>query len=173
MDKTKSFSGLVIQRLQVTDAALLAAFYNRLSQESKRTFRPIGPITTPEKCAEIAAENAQNNTALSPKYDLIAIYLGEVIGWSFLWDVDTGKPTFGLAVADAYHHQGLGKLLMTYIMNWAHKKNLPEVQLTVVQDNITALSLYQKQGFVKTGEFIGDDGQPYFSMVAALKTFKA
>ena len=158
----------LIRRLKVEDAAALAHFYNSLSQASKRTFRPIGPITIPEKCAEIAAENEAAGSDAPGKYDLIATSNGSVIGWSFLWELGSGKPTFGLAVADAYHRQGIGNTLITHVMRWAVESALPEVHLTVVQDNAVARKLYQKHGFVKTGEFTGDDGLPYFSMVATL-----
>ena len=158
-----------IHRLQVTDATSLAAFYNRLSQESKRTFRPIGPITIPEKCAEIAVDNV-NNEERAQKYDLIAVYDGEIIGWAFIWDLST-IPTLGLAIADGYHKKGVGKHLMTHVMDWARNQELREVHLTVIQDNVVAWKLYQKQGFVKSGEFTGDDGQAYFRMVATLHKY--
>ena len=89
----------IMRCLQINDADRLSAFYNRLSKESKRTFRPIGPITIPEKCAEIAVENIYNGTSRPAKYDLIALYDDELIGWSFLWDLDKSIPTFGLRTA--------------------------------------------------------------------------
>lgn len=160
-----------VRRLQVEDASALAAFYNRLSKESKRTFRPIGPITIPEKCLEIAADNGQEESA-SSKYDLIAVYDGQIIGWGFIWNLTSTEPTFGLAVADAYHHRGVGNFLMSCTMQWARNQALKAVHLTVVQDNIIAWKLYEKYGFVKENEFIGEDGQPYYSMVAALSDFE-
>ena len=157
-----------VRQLRVSDDSSLAVFYNRLSKESKRTFRPIGPITLPEKCAEIAADNlGEGTTAL--KYDLIAVSDDEIIGWGFIWDLATTTHTLGLAVADAYHNQGVGNQLITCLMDWARNQQLGEVHLTVVQDNAVAWKLYQKHGFVKTGTFIGDDGQPYYRMVAALQ----
>ncbi len=172
-NKVIASPSFIIRRLQAFDAVPLANFYNRLSQASKRTFCPIGPVTFPEKCAAIAADNASNNcnrAVPTTKCDLIALYKGELIGWGFLWDLNTRAPTFGLAVADAYHRQNIGKTLMARVMNWAQSHALPEVHLTVVQDNEVAWRLYQKQGFVKTGEFTGDDGLLYFSMVATLIT---
>jgi ribosomal-protein-alanine N-acetyltransferase len=166
-----SSPSFTFQRLRVTDATSLARFYNRLSQESKRTFRPIGPITVPEKCTEIAVDNI-NEGMSAQKYDIIAIFDGEIIGWGFIWDLHTATPTFGLAIADDYHNHGVGKQLMTHVMDWARSHTLKEVHLTVVQDNEVAWKLYQQQGFVITGEFIGDDGQPYFRMVTRLQKNK-
>lgn len=41
---------VTISRLRPEDAAALCAFYNGLSPESIRTFRPVGPKTTVEAC---------------------------------------------------------------------------------------------------------------------------
>lgn len=154
-----------IRQLTISDAEALATFYNQLSAESLRTFRPIGPITIPEKCRKIAEENEPKGPELASKYDVVALYQQQIIGWSFIWDLNTEEPTFGLAVADAYHHQGVGTTLTKHVMAWARQHHLPEVHLTVVQDNIIAWKLYAKQGFVRIGEFTGDDGQPYYRMV--------
>jgi ribosomal protein S18 acetylase RimI-like enzyme len=168
MSKVISSPDFTVRQLQIPDAPALAAFYNQLSKDSKRTFRPIGPVTILEKCREIAVDNINQGKPAS-KYDLVGILSGKIIGWSFIWDLSTPHPTFGLAVADTYHNQGVGQLLMTYTLEWARANGLGEVHLTVVQDNKVAYHLYQKFGFVKTGEFTGDDGQPYYSMVAQLQ----
>lgn len=159
----------IFRRLELGDAEQLAHFYNRLSQASKRTFSPLGPITLPQKCTEIAADNAITGDRTSTKYDLIALYSNVIIGWSFIWDLDSNAPTFGLAVSDIWHNMGIGTILMSKVMHWARKNNLPEVHLTVVQDNKVAWTLYQKQGFERTGTFTGDDGLPYYRMVASLQ----
>jgi RimJ/RimL family protein N-acetyltransferase len=157
---------LHIRQLNLEDAASLAAFYNNLSAASKRTFRPIDVTTTAEVCASIAA---CNRTAPPTKYDLVAVHEGSIIGWSFLWDLNKGdpekEPVFGLAIADAYHGQGLGTALMTRVMAWAEARGLASVILTVVTDNLVAQHLYEKQGFVRYGEpFMGEDGLRYYRM---------
>jgi ribosomal protein S18 acetylase RimI-like enzyme len=160
-----NLTGMQLQRLQLAGAPALAAFYNGLSIASKRTFRPIGETTTNEVCARIATEN----TGAAPiKYDLVALQAGEVIGWSFLWNLDKPDPVFGLAIADACHGLGLGTRLMTSVMDWAREQRLPRVELTVVTDNTVAQHLYEKQGFVRYDEFIGEDGLPYYRMRSSL-----
>lgn len=157
-----------LRRLAPGDEGALMAFYNQLSAASKRTFRPIGPVALPEVCADIVVANADG---VGTKYDLVAIddgarQTGSIIGWSFLWNLDTDEPMFGLAVADAFHRQGLGAMLMARVMQAAREIGLPTVHLTVVTDNNAAQRLYEKQGFVKYDEFIGEDGLPYFKMKA-------
>ncbi|MDF1514965.1 MAG: GNAT family N-acetyltransferase [Anaerolineae bacterium] len=167
-DKTFNLMDVVIRRLERADAHQLAHFYNRLSQASKRTFRPIGPLAIPEKCSEIAELNCTTDSQCAMNYDLIAVYDQMVIGWSFLWELKPGPPTFGLAVADAYHRMGIGARLMDNVLTWAKHHGIPEIILTVVQDNDVAWQLYEKMGFAKTGTFTGEDSLPYFHMKAEL-----
>lgn len=160
---------VVLRRLQSEDAPALMAFYNGLSVASKRTFRPIDVTTTVAVCAAIAEANRE---ACPTKFDLIAVNggttSGGIVGWSFLWNLESDEPVFGLAVADAYQGRGLGTALITHVMTWARAEQMPSVFLTVVQDNDVAHHLYEKQGFVKYGEFIGEDGLPYDRMRADL-----
>ncbi len=155
-----------IRRLTPGDEGALLTFYNGLSAASKRTFRPLGPVTLPEVCAGIVADNANG---AGKKFDLVAVADGRIVGWAFLWNLHTDEPLFGLAVADAYHRQGLGAALITRVMRTAREMGLPTVYLTVVTDNTVAWRLYEKQGFVKYGEFTGDDGLPYFKMKAVVE----
>jgi len=149
-----------IRRITPDDAPALVAFYNQLSAPSKRTFRPLGPVTVLEKCEEIIQDN-ENGT----KYDLVAVNGGRIIGWSFLWNLNTDKPDFGLAVADAYHGQGLGTALITRVVDAAREMTLPNVYLIVVTDNAVAQHVYAKQGFVRYDDaFTGEDGLPYYRM---------
>ena len=154
---------VVIRRLTEADVSALVAFYNGLSAPSKRTFAPLGPITTLERCAAIARDNV-----VDAGHDLVAAYEGRLIGWTFIWALAGAEPVFGLAVADAYHGRGLGKALISRMMQVARARQLPKVVLTVVQDNEVAWRLYASQGFVRYGEFVGDDGLPYYRMAADL-----
>jgi len=70
----------------------------------------------------------------------------------------------GLAVADAFRGQGVGTALITRVLDVARERGLTRVCLTVVTDNEVAKRLYKKHGFVKYGEFVGEDGLPYFRM---------
>ncbi len=155
---------VMLRRLTEADASALAAFYNSLSAPSKRTFAPLGPITTLERCAGVARDNLLNTG-----HDLVAVADGRIVGWTFIWKFDSKEPFFGLAVADAYHGRGLGKALMTRMMQIARARCMPKVYLTVVQDNVVAWRLYGSQGFVRYGEFVGEDGLPYYRMSADLR----
>jgi len=154
-----------IRRLVPADAEALTAFYNGLSAASKRSFRPLDETTTRAICAGVAAGDGSKHPT---KYDLIALEDDRIIGWGFLWELDAEDPddgpVFGLAVADAYHGQGLGSQLMSQVIAWADAQSLPQVILIVVQDNAIAQHIYEQQGFVRYGECVGEDGLDYYRM---------
>jgi len=100
------------------------------------------------------------------RMDLVAWHNGQIVGWCFIWELDSAAPTFGLAVSDAYHGRGLGTRLMGAVMDWAKQQRLQQVDLTVVQDNLVAQHIYSRFGFVRTDEFTGDDGLRYWRMSA-------
>lgn len=162
---------LSMRRLQVEgtceleDARALAQFYNKLSERSRTTFRPLGWTTTEDTCADIVQDNLPGQET---KYDLVAVHEGRIVGWSFIWDLYADEPTLGLGIADAYQGKGLGAAMMDQVMAAARRLGLSKVYLTVVQGNHVAWGLYERRGFVRYGEFVGEDGLAYYRMVAVL-----
>ncbi|MCD6365626.1 MAG: GNAT family N-acetyltransferase [Planctomycetes bacterium] len=151
-----------IRQVQAGDAAALAAFYNSLGPQSIRNFRPLGEKTSAGVCAKIVKDNDPDRCA---KFDLIAISEGRIVGWCFLWDIQTGAAKLGLAVADDHQHRGLGSTLMGRVMAVARRRGCERITLTVVKDNQIALRLYENHGFVRQNEFVSDtDGLTYFRM---------
>jgi len=154
-----------MRRLKPGDEKALMEFYNSLSDNSKRTFRPIDYKTTLEVCKDIIEDNTLE---IERKFDLLAVHEDLIVGWGFLWNLESCEPTFGLGVADDFQGQGLGGKLIDSIIETARERGIKKVFLTVVQYNEVAWKLYEKRGFVKYGEFVGGDGLDYFRMVAEL-----
>jgi ribosomal protein S18 acetylase RimI-like enzyme len=161
---------VVISRLSTGAAGALAEFYDALSAPSKRTFRPLGESTTVEACREIANAQIGGDAGDADKIDLVASAGAEIVGWSFVWSVSGPEPTFGLGVADAYQGQGLGGRLMDRVLDLAHECGIAQIHLTVVQDNLVALGMYERRGFVRCGAFTGEDGLPYYRLVSSSST---
>jgi len=158
---------MIFRRLREEDATALEIFYNSLSKNSKRTFRPLGEKTTLKTCTEICQANQQER---NQKYDLVVFLNEQIISWAFIWDLHQTEPFFGIGIADEHQGQGLGKKLMKLILNEANNQNLEKLYLTVVKDNQIAWKMYQKFGFVQYDEYLEKDGLIYFRMVADLKS---
>ena len=153
-----------IRRVDTGDASALVAFYNGLSPCSIRTFRPLGKTTTRDVCQDIVQDNVLDVV----KCDFVAVDEDRIIGWSFVWELASEEPTLGLCVTDAYHGRGLGSALLDRALAAARERGLARVHLTVVQDNLVALGLYESRGFVRCGEFVGSDGLDYYRMQVQL-----
>lgn len=152
---------VILRRIEASDAEALMAFYNALSWASKRTFRPLGEKTTLGKCEEVIRENTPERER---KLDIVACEDGRIAGWSFLWNLQADAPTFGLAVADAFHGQGLGSQLMDCVLSSADERGIAKIALTVVCDNDKAREMYLRRGFMLQQAFTGEDGLPYYGM---------
>ena len=157
---------VAIRPLAKNDASALVKFYNCLSEASIRTFRPLGEKTSIDVCQRIVDENI-----LPPykRYDLVCWHATELTGWAFIENLDKNKPELGLAVADFLQGQGVGKILLSQLLDWASQKEIQKVYLIVVTDNQRAINLYESHGFVTYGEEFNEADQlPYFHMVANL-----
>ena len=85
----------------------------------------------------------------------IAIKHGEVIGWC---DISPGRNEgfthsgrLAMGVCKKYRGVGIGKKLLRDAIADARNMGLERIELEVYPSNIPALSLYEKQGFVREG----------------------
>ncbi|OQA45759.1 MAG: Mycothiol acetyltransferase [Chloroflexi bacterium ADurb.Bin325] len=156
-------TAIALRPFMEADAPALLAFYNGLSPASIRTFRPLGRSTTLDACKKIVLDTTAPAAA---RYDLGAWRGDALIGWGFVTGLDAGRPDLGLAVADAWQGQGIGKALIDGVLAHVRARGLPRAYLIAVKDNARAIGLYSSRGFVQYGEMIGDwDGLPYVQMV--------
>ncbi|MBU1109257.1 MAG: GNAT family N-acetyltransferase [Candidatus Riflebacteria bacterium] len=66
---------------------------------------------------------------------------------------DDGAVVFGFAVDETRHGQGLGAILMRYLVRLAIDSGLAWLELTVNPNNLAAMKLYmEKSGFYKMAE---------------------
>lgn len=59
---------------------------------------------------------------------------------------------FGVVILEGYRNLGIGKLLVKSLIEWAKEnKTIEKIQLKAHADNVRAIALYEKLGFVKEG----------------------
>jgi len=156
---------MAIRRIAAGDAGSLASFYNGLSEESKRLFRPLDVVTSAAVCEGVIRDN---EALPEEKLDLVAIADGRIVGWGFVHGLRSPDPVLGLSVADAWRARGVGTALLDAVMAAARERRLAKVTLTVVQENDVARGMYERRGFVRTGALVGEDGLDYYRMQADL-----
>lgn len=103
-----------------------------------------------ESTREFVRENIKGNWP-----HLIAINKNKVIGWCDITSLH--RPIFahsgvlGIGVLANYRHQGIGESLIRTALQQAKSMGLTRVELTVRENNKSAIALYEKIGFVKEG----------------------
>ncbi|HEY6142131.1 MAG TPA: GNAT family N-acetyltransferase [Flavobacterium sp.] len=75
----------------------------------------------------------------------------EPIGYGHL-DRDENDVWFGIAVSQAFLGQGNGNIIIRYLVDKADYLKLPEIKLSVDENNVGAIKLYIKYGFKKLHE---------------------
>ena len=71
-----------------------------------------------------------------------------IVGYSWINGL-TGQdiPMLGIGVADEYHNVGLGRALLTLMIEQAGKLGVPRVRLGVFDHNPRAMHVYELAGF--------------------------
>lgn len=155
---------ITLRLLRADEAAALCAFYNALGEPGIIHFCPLGPETTLEVCARVCRDVAEGK-----RYDLVLEQAGQIVGWAFLTRLDQPQALLGIGMKACCTGQGWGKRLMQDLTDQARKQGKSSIELTVDQINERAWRLYEKFGFVRTGEGVRQTGMAYFSMVLILE----
>jgi ribosomal protein S18 acetylase RimI-like enzyme len=85
----------------------------------------------------------------------VALSVGEVVGWCDVlpktWPIYAHTGVLGVALLPALRGQGLGRRLIDRTLRAARAFGLSRVELTVRENNRTAIALYKKFGFETEG----------------------
>lgn len=77
------------------------------------------------------------------------LYLNDrPIGYGHL-DCEDGIIWLGIAVIDEMKGKGFGKVLMEYLIEFAKENKIKKIRLSVDQNNLLAIILYKKFGFIE------------------------
>ena len=148
-----------IRPLRPDDALRVQVFYNNLSADARRLFRPMGWTASLDDCVR-AVQDAEAGL----RYDLALESAGRIVGWAFLQRMDQPRAHLGIGVADEFAGRGYGRKLMDGLVAEARRRGKEGIGLVAVQSNERALGLYRRFGFKVEGEHSGPDGQSYFRM---------
>lgn len=144
---------LTLRRAAARDAEQLLGFVEQVAGESENiTF---GPGEFGLSVEEERAFLQQNAEAPSSLY-LIAEAAGEIAGTLIF---STGKRPrlqhageFGMTVLRKYWNLGVGSQMLAYLIEWAKQSGtIRKINLRVRVDNLPAIHLYEKYGFVQEG----------------------
>lgn len=67
-------------------------------------------------------------------------------------DKEDNDVWLGIAVSDNYRGKGYGEKMLKYLIKYAKVKNIQQIKLSVDNNNIPAINLYKKYGFIEYKE---------------------
>jgi len=158
----KNGQTVTIRMAQPADASRLIDFVHKVSAESDfLTMMPGEFSMTPAQEASFL----QDNLDADNKIYMVAMIDDEVAGTCNF----AGGPRrrtrhageFGMSVRKSHWGQGMGRLILTVLIDWAKSTGfVSKINLRVRTDNARAITLYENLGFVHEGtlrnEFLVD-----------------
>ncbi len=144
---------LTLRHAELRDAEQLLAFLNQVAGESENiTFGPGEFGLSVEEERKFLQQTAESPTSLY----VIAEIAGEIAG---TLSFSTGKRLrlqhsgeFGMTVLRRYWNLGIGSRMLAYLIDWARQTStIRKINLHVRVDNLPAIHLYEKYGFVQEG----------------------
>ena len=105
----------------------------------------------------------------------VALANGEVAGWCDIqrhpFPAHAHRGTLGMGVVPEYRGRGIGKRLLHQTLKQAFANGFIRVELNVRADNLRAIRLYEKLGFVREGllrDAVFVDGEFHDAIAMAL-----
>lgn len=149
-------SRIEIREAEISDAAVLKAFGDRLLSETDHFIRePQERAATPEAMAQVIL--AFREAPRSALYD--AWIDGRPIGEAVLMAGQLARTrhvgTVGIGVLKPFHGTGVADLLMQTIERRARSEGLLRLDLTVLANNPRARRFYERHGFACEGAKAG------------------
>ncbi len=135
------------------EAEKIVAFYNRMGGES--TFLSFVedeyPLSVKEEEDYIRSLEGNANNVM-----FLALDGDEIVGLSTITSTHKIKSRhegeLGIVVAKKYHGQGIGTKLIRMAIDWCKGNDVTtRIHLDVSADNLTAISIYLKLGFIMEG----------------------
>ena len=165
---------IVIERATSDDASKILNYLKSVGSETDNlTFGAEGlPIT-------VEAEAKYIDTIYNSCDDimLLAKENGRIVGCASLSRFPrrmNHRGDFSISVLKEYWNRGIGNRLLCEILALAKQYSFEVIELQVRSDNLSAIHLYEKYGFIKIGTHpaffkIGNDEIPFDYMVLKIK----
>jgi putative acetyltransferase len=143
-------AGIGLRRAALADAEALAAL---MSDEAVYA----GVLQMPYPTADLWRKRLEPQVTDDSSLHLVAVADGRVIASAGI-HLQAWTPRrrhvggLGMTVAADWQGKGIGSLLMHGLLDWADNWiGLMRIELTVYTDNLRAIALYEKSGFVHEG----------------------
>jgi glutathione synthase/RimK-type ligase-like ATP-grasp enzyme/ribosomal protein S18 acetylase RimI-like enzyme len=131
-------------------------------------------IDLENKCFDADKRQSQTSIKRSIKSEFQDIFvleeLGHIIGSMTLYRYKKSIRLYSIAVSPEFQGQGLGKLMMAFLMDFARQQAIEEITLEVEIKEAKLVSFYEKLGFVVESELSDYYGQGRNAYAMRLKS---
>ncbi len=133
-----------------TDGSALARLFADVRDEGEWLITPPGAVSEPSEAFWVSEMiRAAEHLVLVAEAD------ADVVG-NVLVSVDRGLATehigvLSITIAHDWRDVGIGTELVAAAQDWAIKRRLRKVSLGVFPENVRAIAVYEKRGFVREG----------------------
>ncbi len=146
---------VTIEKVRPEDAAALLDYLRQIGGESDNlTFGAEGlPVTVEEEEAFLQKQAAQTRGVM-----LLAWEDGEIVGDGHIEPFSrrmSHRAGLGITVRKRAWGLGIGTAIMERLIAHAREHRVEIIELQVRSDNVRAIRLYEKFGFVKIGHYPG------------------
>lgn len=164
--KLKDGRTVVVRFFVLEDKEKLAEMFASMSSQALRWGMP--PYTT-----EVIDRWMSNLLNLIP---LVAADNDRIVGWATIYKYShsrrKGVCDLGMYLHQDFQNLGLGKAMLSRLLELAEKEKLHRISLHVIADNHIAVHLYEKFGFRTEGimrdAYLGDDAKYHDEIVMGL-----
>ena len=148
---TVDLDAVSIRELKSGDVGMVLEFFDQMAGDTRAMFNrgDVNRIRVTEHLSRKEPDNEVHFAAVVKNTDGTE----RMVGYVFLWDVDTKLPWLGIAVREDWKGKHLGRRLLQYLDGWAKPKGYGGLMLTSVPANVRAHSLYTRMGFEYFGVY--------------------
>lgn len=140
-----------IRKLETQDMGLVFEFFDQMAGSTRAMFNrgDVNRIRVMEHLSRTTEDNQVHFAAVVKNDDGTE----KMVGYVFLWNLDTKIPWLGLAVREDWKGHHLGRRLLQHLDDYLKPRGYGGVMLTSVPANIRAHSLYTRMGFEYFGVY--------------------
>lgn len=158
-----------IREIKSSDAGAFIKFYEQLVKETDNLLPSSEEIKVWEKSEEkvITSYGDYKQVFIALEGDKIVGYLG--LKRSHLLKI-RHVADFTVGILEGYKRRKIATQLIKFAENWAKQKDIKRMTLKVSEDNIPAISLFKKMGFLLEGTLkhsVNKNGKFYDSFMMA------
>lgn len=140
---------LIIRPFASSDQTLVEAFFDQMGGETRAFFDRAGG----NRAGALSYFQGTDQHTLR----WLALDGDRMVGYLFLWDLDTGVPWLGIGVAEDFKGRHLGRRLMQVARDHAEQAGKGGILLTTHVANIRGQGLYERCGYERMGMHAGGE----------------